>query len=197
MSSKPNTGTDKLWEDLTKLDSDDVCARTISRFADGNYEVDFMNGVYCLNPEKRTIISPVNHPAFGGGLELLLLAYLVDGKGIELGGKWISEKQVPGGSLFFTGPHEMPLAPLAERYGSDSAGLVEAGRGLGGTILEFGDASVAFMALPRIPVAFVLWEEDDEFPAEVTVMFDETIHLHIPVDVILGLVGAVAKFLVK
>ena len=199
MSGGHLTGADKLWADVAALDPADVCARSGARSVEaGNggvaYEVPFMNGVYRVSPAEKRVSVPENSPAGDGELDLLLLAYLVDSKAIDLGGKWISEKEVPGGSLFFTGPHKMPLDGLAERYGSSPADFLSAGRKLGGTSLEYGDASIAFKALPRIPLAFVLWEVDDEFPAEVTVMFDESVYRHFPVDVILALVSSVVKF---
>jgi hypothetical protein len=195
MSKEPLTGTDKLWSDLSSLEPKDVCARSGTSFSSGCYEIDFMNGRYRLDIADRSVSGPESHPPSDGELALLFLAYLVDAKDMELGGKWISEKEVPGGSLFFTGPHKMPVDGIAGKYGTAPKGLVTKALVFGGTALEYGDASVAFKALPRIPLAFVLWEEDDEFPAEVTVMFDETIHRHIPVDVILALVSSVVKFL--
>ncbi len=195
MSKEPLTGTDKLWSDLSSLEPTDVCARTGAQFLSGCYELPFMNGLYGLDVTSRSVTVPGDHPSANGELALLFLAYLVDALDIELGGKWISEKEVPGGSLFFTGPHKMPVDGIAQKYGIRPKNLIAKAETFGGTSLEYGDASVAFTALPRIPLAFVLWEEDDEFPAEVTVMFDETIHRHIPVDVILALVSSVVRFL--
>jgi Domain of unknown function (DUF3786) len=196
MSNAPLTGIGKLWSNLADLKPDDVCRKTLSRFHDGVYTVIFMGGEYRIEPGECTVTVPEGHPAGGGELTLLLLAYLVDAEELALGGKWISEKDVPGGSIFFTGPHKMPLDPIAARFGSDPEGFLKTAAGLGGIALEFGDASVGFNPLPRIPCAFVLWTEDDEFPAEVTVMFDETIPKHLPVDIILALVSSVVKFLV-
>lgn len=195
MSKEPLTGTDKLWSDLSALEPPEVCARTGTSFSSGCYEIAFMDGRYRLDMTSQSVTGPEGHPVPAGELGLLLLAYLVDAKDIELGGKWISEKEVPGGSLFFTGPHKMPVDGIAAKYGTSPKDLIARAEALGGTALEYGDASVAFKALPRIPLAFVLWEVDDEFPAEVTVMFDETIKQHIPVDVILALVSSVVKFL--
>ncbi|MBT3276304.1 MAG: DUF3786 domain-containing protein [Spirochaetales bacterium] len=196
MSKTPLSGTDKLWSDLGNLDPTVVCKNTLCRYESGMYVVPFMGGDYLVDPADQSVKVPDGHPPGHGELTLLILAYLVDGEELELGGKWISEKEVPGGSIFFTGPHKMPLDPIASRYGSDPGTLLSKAASLGGTALEFGDASIGFKALPRIPCAFVLWTEDDEFPAEVTVMFDETIPKHLPVDVILALVSSVVKFLV-
>ena len=196
MTKPPLSGADKFWSDLTALDPGTVCRRAQVRYEAEGYLTNFMNGEYRVSPGTTMIEGPENHPPVNGGLTLLLLAYLVDCKDLEQGGRWISEKEVPGGSLFFTGPHKMPLDPLAIRYGKDPEAFVSRALKLGGRRLEFGDASVAFQALPRIPCAFVLWAEDDEFPAEVTVMFDETVSIHLPVDILLGLVGSVVKFLV-
>lgn len=189
-----NTGADKLWADLADLDVDEVCSRAQVSYESGVFLIPFMGEVYRLSCDDHTIVVPEGMPESDGELELLFLAYLVDAKEIGLGGKWISEKEVPGGSLFFTGPHSMPVSGIKERYGTSPADFIERAGELGATTLDYGDASVAFTALPRLPVAFVLWEEDDEFPPEVTVMFDESIPSHIPVDVVLALVSSVVKF---
>ena len=58
---------------------------------------------------------------------------------------------------------------------------------LGGKTLAFGDASFSFEALPRIPLACVLFAADEEFPARVTFLFDSTIQFQLPMEIILSL----------
>ncbi len=195
-NTRPPTGAEKLWRDLAALNCADVTRRTRAEFVDGVYRLDHMRGVYTIDPAARTIEVPETHPPADEELALLLLAYLVDLKEREPVGRWISEKEIPGGSLFFTGPHALPLDPIAAAYGEAPAAFASRAAELGGRRLEYGDASAAFDALFRIPVAFVLWEADDEFPAQATVMFDETISTHLPVDVVLALVRRTVKFLV-
>ncbi len=49
------------------------------------------------------------------------------------------------------------------------------------------------MPFPKVPLAYVLWKEDQEFPAQVTVMFDSTIQDHFSLDGIWCLVAEVSQ----
>jgi hypothetical protein len=63
---------------------------------------------------------------------------------------------------------------LISVFGSDPAALVTAGKRLNGKILQTGDAAVELSYFPCLPITCILWRGDDEFPAEATVLFDET-----------------------
>jgi hypothetical protein len=120
-------------------------------------------------------------------LELLLLIYLIRSTEIEPSGRWINEKQLPGGSNFFTGPHHLPTDILEKRYGTDVEMFRRHADQLEGKPLDFGDAAFAFEPLPRIPLACVLYAADEEFPARVTFLFDSTIEYQLPLDIVLAL----------
>ena len=199
------TGEDAFWPKLAELDPEEVCAHAGASFLEnvslsdsgsaGVYEIEFLYRTYRVDAVNRIVAGP-DGGIVDGEPALLLLSYLVLAKEVDLVGEWISEKQIPGGSLFFQGPHAIPVAPIAGRYGNDPKALIKRGLALGGDKGEYGDASVFFTALPRIPVGFVLWEQDDEFPASVTVMFDRSIGVHFPVDVVLALVGSIVRVIV-
>ena len=49
------------------------------------------------------------------------------------------------------------------------------------------DQAYSFRIAPRTPVAVLLWEGDNEFPAESKLLFDRTIVEHLALDIIFGL----------
>ncbi|TAL23845.1 MAG: DUF3786 domain-containing protein, partial [Nitrospirae bacterium] len=55
---------------------------------------------------------------------------------------------------------------------------------LGGKLLNYGDAAVELLPLPRIPVTLILWFSDDEFPARADLLFDATCERHLPLDIV-------------
>jgi hypothetical protein len=59
-----------------------------------------------------------------------------------------------------------------------------------------GDAAFTITALPRLPLTFVLWCADDEFPASIKVLFDKTAEKHVTLGVLLGLVNLAARKMV-
>ena len=103
---------------------------------------------------------------------VLILRYLVLCDGTEPSGSWITFRELPGGRNYL-GPFLGRTArPLAERFGRDQQAFETAARALGGDRLSFGDSSFLFRLLPGFWLAIVLNLADDEFPAEVTILFD-------------------------
>jgi hypothetical protein len=46
---------------------------------------------------------------------------------------------------------------------------------LGGHKAEHGDESFVLAALPRVPMTYILWKGDEEFPAAVQLLFDKSV----------------------
>jgi len=187
-----------LWNEVRSLDPEKVCPQASAQYhEDGFYTVIFMGEEYYVYPAEERVTGPENdifelYPKF----ELVLLSYLAKAKDIQPYGKWISEKEIPGGSTFFRGPHSLPEIPIMKRFGRDAEGFLKTGEKLGGKKAEFGDASMEFLMLPRIPMICVLWIEDDEFPARVNYLFDASIEHQMAMDVVYAMVKCfVRKFL--
>ncbi len=123
-------------------------------------------------------------------LQLLILQYLIQAKELPLAGKWITEKELKNGEMFYRGIHSLEVFknPLEEKFGSRPGHFLEAGLTIGGVKVDYGDIGLRFQALPRIPVLFILWAADDEFPAKVNILFDPSIEYHLALDTIWGLV---------
>jgi len=126
-------------------------------------------------------------------LRLLILQYLVKAKELSPAGKWITEKELKNGEMFYRGVHslEMFKNPLEETFGHCPDDFLGAGLSIGGAKVDYGDVGLRFQALPRIPVLFLLWAADDEFAAKVNILFDPTIEDHLALDTIWGLVRVI------
>ena len=122
-------------------------------------------------------------------LRLLILQYLIQAKELPLAGKWVTEKELKNGEMFYRGVHslEMFKNPLEERFGRRPDDFLDAGLSIGGRKVHYGTMGLTFQALPRIPVFCILWAADDEFPAKVDILFDPTIEHHLALDTIWGL----------
>jgi len=186
---------DKLCKELRSLKPEEVCARACVKFSrEGFYSIDSMGGEYRIYIDEKGVDETGGDPlAADPEFQLTLFSYLIHAQEIGLTGKWVSEKDLRGGSTFFRGPHQLPAAPLVKKVGRDAELFLEAGKVLGGKPLDFGDASLEFSVLPRVPLACVLWVEDEEFPARVSFLFDSSIEAHLELDVILALVSSVVR----
>ncbi len=120
-------------------------------------------------------------------LGLFMVHYLLTSKAIPISREWISEKDIPGGVAFFQGPHAIPTRLITKRYGDNLGGFCKRCEQLDGIPLHMADQAYSFRIAPRTPVAVLLWEGDDEFPAESKILFDRTIIEHLALDIIFGL----------
>ena len=96
---------------------------------------------------------------------------------------------------FFQGSHELKVRPLLERYGNDLNGFKKAAESLGGEVLDLADAAFKVPAFPKVPLYYLLWEDDQEFKSRLSILFDRSIEHHLAADAIWGLVNLVSDTL--
>ncbi len=102
-----------------------------------------------------------------------------------------------GGDFFFRGPHAFELGHLEEKFGWDKEGFLQTGLRLGGQQQHSADAGFTLPALPRIPLTYVLWCADEEFPAKINVLFDASAEQQLPLDMLWVLVNLTSKQLLR
>jgi hypothetical protein len=127
--------------------------------------------------------------------QLCILAYLIKARDIPLSHKLTKAEQMPGGDFFFRGIHELPTGKLADAFGPDPEQLVLRGKRLGARRSDYGDASIEFEILPRIPVTFIVWGGDEEFAARGSILFDQTAADQIALDALQAAVNLAFKTL--
>ncbi len=175
---------------LGEQDPVDVCSRALCSYdkAASAYTLATWGRPYVVNPQTTeiTCVSPDHdplHPYF----DLFLVHYLLGAQKIQPAGQWISEKDIPGGATFFRGPHQIPAHMISSRFDGDIAGFKKRCKQYGGLVLNLADAAFLLPITPRIPVAVLYWQGDDEFPTEVKLLFDKTIDRHLASDIIYAL----------
>jgi len=107
--------------------------------------------------------------------QVLILHYLMAAETPDLTGQWVSYREIPGASFYFGAFVKRAVDPLKKVFGQNISGFSRAAEKLGARIIENGDAGFEFRVLPAVPLQLILWEGDDEFPAEANILFDETI----------------------
>ena len=192
------------WDQLARLNPETVCIRTMADYQvrQRGYALPILNQDYVVFPHQREIKRFIEGATSKGEdlskeFNLMVLFYLLKTKNIPLDRKWISEKDLLGGETFFRGPHALSVDPIEKKYGDNPEGFVEAGKALGGTPVRFGDKSIAIDVFPRIPIIYILWMGDEEFPAKAGVLFDASIGSHFTLDMIWIMVHEVSKRLVE
>jgi hypothetical protein len=119
---------------------------------------------------------------------ILLLHYLIRADGSPLTGKWVAYKDIPGGLLYAGVFARRVTEPLQRKFGKSAELFRETGIRSGGEIVNIGDASFILHAFPRLPLQYVLWEGDEEFPTSVQLLFDTSVSHYLTLEdiVVLG-----------
>lgn len=188
------------WDEFARLDPETVCTRTLADYQvkQRGYTLPVLNEDYVIFPHRREIRRLIaggtpREEGLTREFVLMVLFYLIHAKNIPLARKWISERDLPSGEVFFRGPHALSVDLIERKYGEDPEGFIEAGKLLGGTAVRFGDKSIALDVFPRIPLIYILWIKDEEFPSRVGVLFDASIESHFPLDMIWIMVNEVSR----
>jgi len=148
----------------------------------GRFQVPLLNQTYeILWPglEMREVGSGTEPPLV---VQILLLHYLLTSDGISLRGQWVSFRDLPDGRVYYPAFRAGSEERLRERFGHDVAALRAAAERLGGRPAAMADHAFVFQVLPRLPIALLLWEGDEEFPPEVRLLFDSTAANYLPTE---------------
>jgi len=119
---------------------------------------------------------------------ILLLHYLIRADGSLLTGKWVAYKDIPGGLLYAGVFARRVTEPLQRKFGKSAKWFNEVGIKSGGRPVEVGNASFIFEVFPYVPLQYVLWEGDEEFPPSVQLLFDASVDHYLSLEdiVVLG-----------
>ena len=108
-------------------------------------------------------------------------------------GKWKGLIEFPNTVSKIKSMKEHVEKPLIKRFKAKSDELLTAAERLGGDDMtdeiRSADLALLFRPLPRIPVMLMFWDEDldDDFDAEVKLLFDESILDHLDIESIMFL----------
>ncbi|MDZ4063826.1 MAG: DUF3786 domain-containing protein [Coriobacteriia bacterium] len=134
----------------------------------------------------------VTHPAFEVSIgerpapphiAALILYHLALSDGARPTGTWISFADLPDASFYVTAFRGYTSAQIIRRFAPDGERMDEAVERIGGKDLPgLADRAWLIPALPRVPVALLWWDADDEFDARAELLFDSTASHHLTTD---------------
>ena len=184
------------FQELSEQNPIEVCQRAKCSYDDTkkNYEIPIWGDLFKIYPAQAVIeCDNERHEKLHPYFDLFIVHYLLKVKEIELANQWISEKDIPGGSTFFRGPHEIPTSLIADQFNGDIEGFKNRCEQFMGNPLNLADAAFVFKIAPRVPVAVLYWRGDDEFPTESKILYDRTIYDHLALDIIFALAVGVCE----
>ncbi len=128
---------------------------------------------------------------------IIILHYINNASGIPLAGEKIAYGDIPACMHYDPVFEKRVLKPLVRAFGYDKYAFNEAGRSIGAREEEYGDASLTLFALPKVPITFVLWEGDEEFPPQAKALFDPSITGYLPLEDIVVIAKLAAGRILK
>ncbi len=128
----------------------------------------------------------------------MLLYYLRQADGTPMADRWIGYRELPGGNFYSQAFQGYSGDRLARAYGDKLEAYTQAAVSLDGVSLpDLPGVAFAFLPLPRIRLASILYPGDDEFPARASVLFDASAGHYMTTDGLAllgaGLVGRMIK----
>lgn len=128
-------------------------------------------------------------------IRILLLHYInTHGKAV-LSGTWVSFSELRSGMVKASSFLREAEDPLKELFQSNSERVSAAIKTLGAeqsSNFPTPNAWVLFL-LPKVPVVILYWPEEDEFPAKVQVLFDQTADKFLDVESLMFLLEGLVK----
>lgn len=181
-----------LWQALMDRNPQEITRRTGATCQDGTYRLSFLNRQLIIEPaQRRLVIGGEEEREPGFQLCLVALLFLLRIAPPCLQERQVSPREFKGGTTFFQGPHALPAAGLEERFGQDVPGFLESGQRIGGQPQEAGDAALTLPVFPGLPVGVILWQADEEFPAQISLTVPAGLDQCWPLDAIWALLNVV------
>lgn len=144
--------------------------------------LDYLNQNYRISLPEVAISLPDSAEEVPLKDKILLLHYLIQARGTPLADKSIAYKELPEGVSYFRTFYKRAIKPLVDHFGRQPAKLIEAAKELGGHKADYGDVAVTINAFKRVPITFVLWRGDEEFPPDGSIMFDATVSDYLSIE---------------
>ncbi len=159
------------------------------------YNLEIWGGQYDIDPANQTISqAPGDSPPLHEYFDIFAMYYLLRVQDFPVQGQWVSEKDLPGGTTFFRGPHLIPTDLISNTFGNDLQNFKNRCIALGGTPIDMADAAYSFHITADIPVAVLFWTGDEDFPAEAKILYDQSIAEQLSLDIVWALaVGVCAR----
>ncbi len=162
-------------ETLRQIKPDELALRSgCERDADGDFRLTFMGQEYIVSGADFTVRWAGSGDAAPSYSQSLILTYMVTADGTPSSDHWIGFRDLPDGMFYVRAFQAYTGARIVRELEGGIEAFRRAASKLEGEPLEIGDAGYAFTILPRVRMALVYWEGDEEFPSQARVLFEES-----------------------
>ena len=157
------------------IDVSQQCQRSSALYSPETVTLNYLNEIYKIDGSSADVRFVDSNQPVPMRDKILILQYFSQAKGTPLTGKPITYRELPGGLVYYPTFIKRTIKPLADFFGVSPVILLKAGKLIGAKQGETGDASLIIDAFTRVPITIILWQGDNELPAEVNILFDANI----------------------
>ena len=189
------------WDELSKKDIDALCNITLFESdSSGSLKFNFLNEVIMVDVKKRCLKRKA-HDGWAKTddplLELVAILYLINVDGLYPMDRDIVGVKDLKEAHFFQGPHALKKEALIRRYGNDFSGFSKVAEYLAGEPRDMADRAYRLLPFPRVPLYYLLWQGDEEFKPQITILLDRPIENVLAADAIWALINRVSTALLQ
>lgn len=197
MESNYKVAYNAEWKKLKQLDPIDVSERLGVRYnsKEKQFIVPFLKEDYVLDFNHETIYRKNDNFRPSIDDSIIILNYLTfSSYDIKNDNKWVTLKEISnGGVLFFPSFQNMTVKKLIEKYGHDIKLFEKKALELGSEEVKFGDKGYKFDVLPKISICVIMWEGDEDFPSNASILFDSSIQHLVHIETVIGIGMSIAN----
>ena len=114
--------------------------------------------------------------------QAMVAYYFHESKGSPPSQGWIAFSELPDGQFYSSAFQGYTAGKMASRLGDSRAEFEKKCRGLAGKPVSFATTAYRFQVFPKVAVLAVYWQGDEDFSSTYQILFQDTVHLHLPTD---------------
>ena len=158
---------------FASMDPAEMSARSGVPYEDGKFSLTLLTRPITLSwPEMEAVFTD-DGAAAAANIRILLARLVMEGMLTTARGKLLAYTDMPWGNVYAQQFRGRCILRLAGTYGSNPDGMRSACELLGGQRASSGDVSYDMPFLPGLTVRLILWEGDEEFPAQAQILFSD------------------------
>ncbi len=196
------TTFDKIYRDylteIAGLDFESIKDQLGIKVENDEAVIDFFGSSYRVSPKAITDPSG-KRPAHA--ISVVLCKYLLLCPEKDPTDKdWVSYKDFRDAAPFVGGFVNNSQVPIAEKFSGKLGMLEKAGKELGGYFPDMElpyELVMKFDALPKVPILMLFNDEDDEFPAQTSLLFERRAEKYLDMECLAIIGWSLYEFLIK
>lgn len=157
----------------SEVNYDEATKTFIVPYLGDQYIVSYPDGTVSLKDKASEVDIKV---------KILILHYLITANGAPVQNRWISFKELPDGAIYIDPFTRRTINPMVKTFADKQDLFFELAQTMGARKETLGDTSLTINVFPRIPITYILYGGDEEFPASGNVLFDGSASNYLPTE---------------